>query len=235
MWEEVNLSPSTGNLLMDWVFVLTSLWVVIRFILVPLWKSWKAKLSLSYCPSIVLPRFEKSFDHLRRIPSRRKNQKEHKVNLYRLTCSCHHGNSRRKYAPQQDIRRLCRHLRKELERSNLLLQYDELIQIIIDHRVKDTCYKIVQIQGDDVAIGFHPRSDFVRIYARRMAKQDPPEGPPTGHYDKFTFLLSQEIWIYGDPPPNAEIIIPTVSVVVSEHRNRYKKDSGGPEAVPIRT
>ncbi|MBF0110572.1 MAG: hypothetical protein HQL76_15495 [Magnetococcales bacterium] len=203
----------------DWILLLAGLWAVTRFFLVPTWKRWNVRKAMVHCPTIFLPRLEKNFDHIRRIPSRRRNQKEHKINLYRLTCTCHRKNVRRRYRPSQDIRRLCRHLRKELERSNLLLQYDEIIQAIIDHRVRDLCYRIVVVRGNDVAIGFHPKNDFVRIYARRRADDDDVEGPPTGHYEKFTFLLSQEIWIYGIPPPDADRIIPTVIDMVQACRN----------------
>ncbi|HIJ82928.1 MAG TPA: hypothetical protein HPQ00_01855 [Magnetococcales bacterium] len=208
-------------MVMDWILILAGFWGMIRFVLVPAWKYWKASRTRSYCPSIVLPRFEKSFDHARRIPSRRKSQKDHRVNLYRLTCSCHQRNTRRKYSPPQDIRRMCRHLRKELERSNLLLQYDEVIQSIIDHRVKDACYQIIQVRGNDVALGFHPKNDFVRVYSRRTGNNEPPGNPPTGHYDKFTFLISQEIWIYGDPPPDSEHIIPAISETINAFRHHY--------------
>ncbi len=220
MLEYYNFSLSTGNMLLDWVLSLVGIWALIRYLLVPSWHRWKIKNSLHYCPSIILPRLDKNYDHIRRIPSRKKDKKEHKINLYRLKCSCHHRNVHRMYSPPQDIRRLCRHLRKELERSNLLLQYDEITQAIIDHRVRDMCYKIIQIRGNDVAIGFHPKNDFVRVYSRSRGEDDPPESPPSGHYEKFTFLLSQEIWIYGVPPPDSALIIAAVADLINTCRDQ---------------
>ncbi|MBF0420405.1 MAG: hypothetical protein HQL78_09605 [Magnetococcales bacterium] len=214
MSELYQIFSSTGNLIVDWALILVGIWVMVRFLVVPLRNYWRSHNSSRWCPTIFLPQLDKKLNKTVRVASRRNKTREYRLNLYRLSCSC----KQRKYNLPLDIRRLCRHLRKELELSNLLLHYDDMVQCIIDHRVKDSCYKIISVRGYDVAVGFHPKSDFVRIYTRRMECHDPPGGVPSGHYDKFTLLLSQEVWIYGEAPPDAEFIIPAVVEMVSGYQ-----------------
>ncbi len=218
-----SLLPSGGGLLL--LTVLIGLLIpVYRYVLRPMWKAYHYRQSESYCPSIPLPSLPRNLDTIRIIPSVKKGGLTYKVNLYQLTCNCTSFRRRRRFYPDNDIRRLCRHLRKELQTSNAVAFFDELTQRIIEGRVKDLCYAKVSLLDSDIAFGFHPKNDFARVYTRRRAAEDPPQGPYTGPYDKFTFLISQEIWVYGEDPPGSEEIIDCLKRTVEKFRGQHPEN-----------
>jgi hypothetical protein len=198
------------------LIVLVGLAALLRFFLIPLWKKWKVQKARSYCPSILLPVLSGKLNRSMEIPSY-KNDTIYKVNLFQLNCTCKRFVSHRGFYPSQDIRRLCRHLRKELENSKQLFEYSEVYQCIINNRVRDKCYEEVEINGSPVVIGFHPRSDFVRIYSRKKSS-DSSKGGSTGPYEKFTLIYSQESWIYGSTPPSSAEIILTIGEMLKKYR-----------------
>ncbi|MBF0426894.1 MAG: hypothetical protein HQL66_13860 [Magnetococcales bacterium] len=156
---------------------------------------------LQKCPPFLLPPLAPTFDRPLQVSGRGHTPLLHQVNLYRLTCTCRRFRTRRGYFPDNDIRRLCHHLRQELGRQNLLERLDPLSRGIIDDRVRDRCYIRATVSGNDVGFGLSPKRGFVRIFARRQAPTDPPEGPFTGDYNKFIFHVSRGEWGGGDAPP----------------------------------
>ncbi|MBF0447014.1 MAG: hypothetical protein HQL67_02320 [Magnetococcales bacterium] len=205
--------------------------VALRFVLIPFWKKRRKIRAQSYCPSIRLPLLPKKLDRVVEIPSRKNDALIYRINVFQLTCTCTRFKQSRGFLPTQDIRRLCRHLRKELENSNALLSLDEMHQCIIDQRVRDRCYDEVEICKTPVAIGFHPCSDFVRIYSRKKLANDPVDGPLSGPYEKYTLILSQEVWIYGTPPHHANEVIALASQLLKKYRVIY---TGGKKQPPDR-
>ncbi len=214
--------PSLAN--GGWLFLtllLAFLAPLYLFVLKPLRRTYHFRQAESYCPSIPLPSLPRNLDKIRTIPSLKKGGMTYRVNLYQLTCNCPSFHHRRRYYPKNDIRRLCRHLRKELQASNAVTYFDELTQRIVEGRVKDLCYTKVSIMDTDVAFGFHPKNNFARIYTRRKSPDDPPKGPFTGPYDKFTYLVSQETWVYGEDPPGSDKIIVCLKATLANYRNQY--------------
>ncbi|MBF0194951.1 MAG: hypothetical protein HQL71_10350 [Magnetococcales bacterium] len=191
--------------------------VIMRFIFVPAWKKRKILNAQSYCPSILLPEIDKKYDAIIEVPSY-KNDHIYKVNLFYQNCTCRRFNARRGHFPHGDIRRLCRHLRKELIIKRTAIGVSEMLQCIIEKRVRDKCYLEIEIKNHKIAIGFHPKSDFVRIYTRKKAESDPPDGPLTGPYDKFTLIVSQGAWVYGAPPLYADQILAIVIELLKKNR-----------------
>lgn len=207
--------------LLDTSLYLFILWVIIRFGIVPIYKQFQMRSSRKNCPSILLPPLLQAWDKTRTVTSDRKDKISYRINLYRLTCSCHRFRNRRRYYPKNDIRRLCRHLRKEYIRSNTIVQLDGWIQAIIEARVKDHCYVCADNQGSTMAIGFQPDGHFVRVYTQRKLEVDPTQGPFTGPYDKFTFLLNQEVWVYGDEPPGSDEIILKINTLLPNYSKNF--------------
>jgi hypothetical protein len=205
------------EILLVLAFFAAVLIAALRFYFVPVWKRKKNIISQTYCPSILLSEMPEKFNRIMDIPSH-KQSKVYRVNLFLQTCTCKRFRSSRGFYPNQDIRRLCRHQRKEIANSLSSLSINELQQCIIEKRVRDKCYEEIEIKKTPVAIGFHPRSDFVRVYSRKQSPADPPDGPLTGEYDKFTLVLSQESWVYGTPPPGAEEIISATGEMLKKYR-----------------
>lgn len=162
------------------------------------------------CPSILLPalpkELDKSMNHLSH-----SHHRQYTLNLYQLRCTCSRFRHYRGFFPPRDIRRLCRHLRLEMEVHNLLSQLGEVEQRIIQDQVRDRCYQSLTVLGTHLVMGFHPKSDFVRVFTRRKNVDDPDDGPFSGVYDKFVLHVSQELWIFGDAPPGARAIIQAVA------------------------
>ncbi|MBF0309325.1 MAG: hypothetical protein HQL56_07340 [Magnetococcales bacterium] len=206
------------------IFAAISLFVawllIVHFILRPRARQRRyAKLNAMY-PPYLLPPLECN--------SRRKPDPEHRqyqVNLEMLTCTCSRFRNHRAYFPAQDIRRLCRHLRKELENADLLPRLDDLTRRIIQDRVRDKCYLSLSTGESRFAIGINPGSHFVRVFTRRKLDIDPPEGPFTGAYDKFVFNAGQENWIYGEAPPQSDKIIALIQEAMRSHSQGHHREA----------
>ncbi|MBF0380080.1 MAG: hypothetical protein HQL69_03625 [Magnetococcales bacterium] len=210
--------------MLDWlrlamilVFILAVVIFILRFYFVPAWKKKKILRAQSYCPSIMLPEIDKKFDAPIEVPSY-KNDKIYKVNLFLQTCTCRRFRARRGHFPLGDVRRLCRHIRKELMIKRTVFGISEMLQCIIEKRVRDKCYIEVEIYGNKIAIGFHPKSDFVRIYTRKKETSDLPDEPLTGPYDKYTLIVSQGAWVYGAPPVVADRVLEVVVDLLKKNR-----------------
>ncbi|MBF0454494.1 MAG: hypothetical protein HQL72_06705 [Magnetococcales bacterium] len=212
------------TLLLSLIVVVGVSIAVLRFFLVPRWKKKKVLRATPYCPSLFLPKLSETLDLVVEVPSQKDDATIYRVNVYQQTCTCHRFQSHRSLFPYRDVRRLCRHLRKEFETSNALLGVNELLQCIIKKRVRDRCFEEIEIKQTLVGIGFHPKSDFIHVYSRVPAPSDSTEGPLTGPYEKFTLTLSQEIWIYGTHPPAADEIIATVSSMLKKYRVVYEAE-----------
>ena len=206
-----------------WLVLLTLVVGILLYHLVfkPVRRHLRFRRAAPYCPSFLLPPLPQELDKVRTIPSLKQGGVVYEVNLHQLTCTCPQFRHRRGFYPKGDVRRLCRHVRKELRLANALVHYDELTRRIIEGRGKDHCYARLNILGSDIAFGFHPRNDFARIFTRRQMPEDPPEGPFTGPYDKFTFLISQEIWVYGEEPPGAETIVAELKKTLETYCSRH--------------
>ncbi len=196
---------------------IVGIWLLINYrILVPALKRKRALRYQKICPEFFLPALSPNLDTTVKVTSRSNNPVHYKVNLYRLTCTCSRFRRQRGYYPDQDIRRLCRHLRRALESENVLDQYDELTRKIIQERVRDKCYQRDTVLGTEVAFGFHPKQEFMRVYARRRGQQDGPNGPFTGTYEKFSLNINQESWIYGEAPPGATELITRAKAILAQ-------------------
>ncbi|MBF0143227.1 MAG: hypothetical protein HQL57_09260 [Magnetococcales bacterium] len=206
------------------VFVVAAIGVG-RWVIVPRIKRQRILASYDVCPPWLLPELPKELDKVVKVGSRTRDNKSYAVNFYRLSCNCRRFRHSRSHYPPNDIHRLCRHLRQELDTSNVILRYDELTRRIIKDRVRDKFYRKMTLLGTEMAFGFHPESDFIRVFTRRRQANDPAEGPFTGIYDKFTFNADQDIWIHGESPPGAEAIVKTIyeSVVRSTPNNERVK------------
>nr|CRH08228.1 Conserved protein of unknown function. Containing zinc ion binding domain [Candidatus Magnetococcus massalia] len=157
--------------------------------------------NMSMCNHFLLPTLPSHTDQVKNVTSQLKTHKVYQVNLHDLSCTCSRWKQYRGLFPKRDIHRLCRHLRRELIEQKVMHLVDDLSQAIIHDRIRDRCYKRMTICGSEAALGYHPRNEIVRIFARRAAEGDPPEGPFTGAYHKFVLNVQQESWIYGEAPP----------------------------------
>ncbi|MEO5378125.1 MAG: hypothetical protein H7832_10155 [Magnetococcus sp. DMHC-6] len=203
------------------ILILATIWALIRFVLVPIIKRKKILNEYKIFPPFLLPLLPEELDKRVFVPSLLNKNKFYRVNLYKMTCSCTSFRRHRVHYPRNDIHRFCRHLRMELENSNAIVYYDEVIRRIIKDRVRDKYYKRVNILGMDIMIGFNPKYNYVRIFTRTFSKGDLLEsGPFTGFYDKFTYNLNQDIWVYREAPPGAHEILAFVNNFMTE----YKKD-----------
>lgn len=234
MIDPAHTASSSGHDLWTWFFYLlgigTTLWGVYEFILAPIRKKRHVLESIPYCPSLLLPQLPIERDKVVLVPSHRLMQMNYRVNLFQLTCTCLRFRRYRQYYPTNDVRRLCRHLRKELQNSGCVQQYDELTRGLITSRMRDACYVRENLSRSEMIVGFHPRSSIVRIYTYRKSQVDPPGGPFTGPVDKFTYNHRQDVWIYGEPPPNSEEILTVIDKIMTECRARYPS----PEKLPQR-
>ncbi|MBF0284614.1 MAG: hypothetical protein HQL51_09160 [Magnetococcales bacterium] len=167
--------------------------------------------NLERCPSLPLPPLPREYDKGVAVSSRRTRGRQYRVNLFRLSCTCTRFKRYRGLYPEGDARRLCCHLRRQLHETGTVKYYNELHQRIIQDRVRDRCYRVIRLFGSDVAFGFHPRVDMVRVFTRRQMEGDPVAGPFTGPYDKYVFHAAHELWIYGEAPPGSEAIISEIS------------------------
>ncbi|MBF0295607.1 MAG: hypothetical protein HQL96_10510 [Magnetococcales bacterium] len=205
------------------LFGLVALWAILRFLIIPIQRKRHILQSVAYCPSLLLPVLPKENDVAIFSPSRRLKFFGYRVNLHQLTCSCVRFRRFRGFYPPNDIRRLCRHLRKELAATNLFNEFDELTRALILFRLRDSCYIREPVLNSEAIFGFHPRTSIVRVYTFRKNPDDPPQGPFTGPVDKFTYHHRQEIWIYGTPPPNCEAILTLIAEIMTACKAKYPK------------
>ncbi len=225
---------SPDHLLLTWGSVILALlfvvWASLRFIIIPIQKKKRVIQSIPYCPSLLLPQLPNDHNHTALIPSRKLMHMDYRVNLFHLTCTCQRFRMVRGHYPKNDIRRMCRHLRKELEATNSLQLYDELTRGVLQFRVRDLCYTREPLRNSEMIVGFHPRSSIVRVYTYRKTPNDPIEGPFSGHVDKFTFNHGQEIWVYGEPPPNSAEILTVIEQIMTGCRAKYPQPHQLPPA-----
>ncbi|MBF0614128.1 MAG: hypothetical protein G8237_03175 [Magnetococcales bacterium] len=218
-------ASSSAPDLWTWLFYLLmigiTLWGVYIFLIAPIRKKRHILESIPYCPSLLLPQLPIERDKVIQVASHRLMQLNYRVNLFRLTCTCLRFRRFRQFYPENDIRRLCRHLRKELQNSGCTQQYDELTRGLIASRLRDACYVRETLSRSEMIVGFHPRSSIVRIYTYRKSQIDPQGGPFTGPVDKFTYNHRQDVWVYGEPPPNSEEILMVVDKLITACRARY--------------
>lgn len=203
------------------LIVLFTLGVIFRFVVIPIQKKKRILQSIPYCPSLLLPKLPEKHNHIAMISSRKMVQMDYRVNLYNLTCSCPRFRQIRGHYPKNDIRRLCRHLRKELDATKMNLLFDDLTQGVISFRVRDLCYSREPLHNSEMIVGFHPRSAIVRVYTYRKAQNDDPLGPYSGPVDKFTYNHHQAIWVYGEPPPNNEEILTVIDRIMTTCKAQY--------------
>ncbi|MBF0340241.1 MAG: hypothetical protein HQL95_04680 [Magnetococcales bacterium] len=197
------------------------IWAIYELLIAPNRKKRHILESIPYCPSLLLPQLPSERDKTILVASHRLIHFNYRVNLCKLTCTCLRFRRVRRYYPPNDVRRLCRHLRKELQASGLIQEFDELTRGLITSRLRDACYIREPLTNSEMIIGFHPRSSIVRVYTYRKSQVDPPGGPFTGPVDKFTYNHRQEIWVYGDPPPNQDEILTVVETIMTQCRARY--------------
>ncbi|MBF0186409.1 MAG: hypothetical protein HQL50_00620 [Magnetococcales bacterium] len=201
--------------------IMVAVWAMIRFVYAPFHRRFRVRRSMGRCASVyALPPLSNRLDKSRIVSSRVKAHRRYRVNLYRQVCTCTSYRKRRQYYPVNDVRRLCRHMRRELLENQELHSFDDLTMCILLKRAKDRCYEKIRLMETDIAIGYSPKTDFVRIYTRRRGEDDPDQGPFTGPYDKFVFNANQENWVYGEPPPGASMIIPAVLLLLSQTREK---------------
>ncbi|MEO5334142.1 MAG: hypothetical protein H7839_19185 [Magnetococcus sp. YQC-5] len=203
------------------LFALVVIWAVWLFVILPIRKKKHILESIAYCPSLLLPQLPQEYDHISMVPSRKLIQFNYRVNLFHLTCTCQRFRQVRGYYPKNDIRRLCRHLRKELETTKTIFMFDELTQGVISFRLRDSCYTREPLHHSEMIVGFHPRSSIIRVYTYRKNSIDPPNGPFTGPVEKFTYNHRQDNWVYGDPPPNHEQILTTLEKIMTTCKAKY--------------
>ncbi|MBF0626596.1 MAG: hypothetical protein HQL91_00095 [Magnetococcales bacterium] len=196
-------------------------WGLYTFFVVPILRKRRIHASIPYCPSLLLPPRTHQYDKNLSIASHRLIHFSYRVNLFHLTCTCLRFRRHRGLYPPNDIRRLCRHLRRELQPTAYNQQLDELTRGLLATRLTDACYSREQLSRSEIIVGFHPRSSIVRVYTFRKSPVDPPGGPFTGPVHKFTYNYHQDIWIYGEPPPNSEEVLAAISNLMTANRARY--------------
>ncbi|MBF0177955.1 MAG: hypothetical protein HQL63_14070 [Magnetococcales bacterium] len=188
-------------------FGFIALWLGIVYgILLPKIRRNKAMSALQKCSPFLLPPFSRELDKPQPVAGRNKETLLHQVNLFRLTCTCHRFRTRRGFFPDQDVRRLCYHLRQEIKRQGLLDRFDALSQSIIEDGVRDRCYMRTNVLGSVVGFGATPKQKSVRVYARQHGASDPAEGSPSGPYGRFLFDTAQKKWVNDEAPFGAEVI-----------------------------
>ncbi|OSM07211.1 hypothetical protein [Magnetofaba australis] len=195
---------------------------LLSFVILPWRQRQRARRSIEFCEPYLLPELPDALDEVIQTSSKRgDSNRTYQVNIKQLTCTCRRFRQFRGLYPANDIHRLCRHLRYEMEARDVLSLFDNATQRIIEDRVRDRCYKKVSLPVGEIIVGYHPKNEFVRIFAHTLGPEDPMQGPYTGPYDKFTFNTAQESWIYGDEPPGASHIIPAVAQLVTQERRAY--------------
>ncbi|MBF0137177.1 MAG: hypothetical protein H7833_19060 [Magnetococcus sp. DMHC-1] len=210
-----------------------ALWLVlIHGFILPQVRKNKVLRSVQDCPAFLLTPLPQELDKPVQVAGRDHTPLLHQINLFRLTCTCRRFRTRRGFFPQNDIRRLCFHLRQEMGRQHLLEHFDALSQCIIQDRVRDKCYVRSTILGTDVGFGITPSQDFMRIFARHQDPSDPPEGPFTGPYNKFSFHINRKTWIYDESPPGAELIIERAMNILNNANLNNPTKSAAEEAKP---
>lgn len=177
-----------------------------RLMVVPFLKRRRVVARRKICPGLPLARVPRDIEDQILIPSRSKPDSAHKVNLRKYTCTCKGFMKHRRYQDRTDIRRLCRHLRKALDKLDAMKYMDPLSARVIQDRIRDRCYHTLELNGVPLAVGFNAKSDFVRVFTRTRADEDPKEGPYTGPYEKFVLDSQLDGWIYGASPPGGRAI-----------------------------
>ncbi|MGN7613642.1 hypothetical protein ACQZV8_16340 [Magnetococcales bacterium HHB-1] len=209
--------------LLKLIIALFIFWSFVRFVVAPILTKNRIKKGYKACSPYLLPQLPKQLDRTISVESRLRPYKRYRVNLYRQTCTCVGFRKQRRHYPKNDIHRLCRHLRKELNTSNGMLYFDKLTQCLIKHRIKDKCYQRLTLSGTNMALGYNPKSEYVRVYTRRKAPSDAEKGPFTGIYSKFVFNMTQENWVYGESPPGERAIISAIITLKQHHKKEFQQ------------
>ncbi|MEO5367332.1 MAG: hypothetical protein H7831_13490 [Magnetococcus sp. WYHC-3] len=183
------------------LLLLLALLLVGRLAVGPILRRRRLYHTIEGCEPFLIEVPPKSFDKTLDIPSRVYNYRMYQVNLHRLTCTCRRYREFRAHYPPGSIQRLCRHLRKELERTNLLGGYDDIQRRIILDRARDRCYRRLWAGPIEFAVGYNPRSEYARVFTRSRAEGDAVEGPFSGPCEKYVLQLAKDNWMHGNAPP----------------------------------
>ena len=122
------------------------------------------------------------------------------INFESYTCTCQDFSEHRAGFPSRDLRRLCRHMAREMPAS-LLAQIPIEVATIIDAAPVARLYERAQcyrFENDPFVVTWREGS-WVDVFAR-------------GHegYSRFGYELSQSRWSYGKQPVIAGVIAATI-------------------------
>ncbi len=123
------------------------------------------------------------------------------VDLANLTCTCVDHIERRSGFSQNDLRRVCKHLRSALQQSPVLSILDAETRAIL---ADDGQARLIAVlaSGAEVIFRYVPGDPWVNVETRTRRKGE-RAGKFSGEYREFGFHLDEERWSYGSGPPAA--------------------------------
>lgn len=123
----------------------------------------------------------------------------HSVDLAELTCTCGEFRSRRSRLPPESVGRVCAHLSKALEDAGVTAVYDDLMRGIVESGpTHPSYYELSLSNGDVVAIGHDPDSDYFDVVARgRPTNGESGGASPYRHYG---YSRSSRTWVGRSRP-----------------------------------
>jgi hypothetical protein len=155
--------------------------------------------------TIVLAPLPPKFDREILVKSRSEKGKTYRVNLGRLTCTCLDFEKRRASLPADDIRRVCKHLGRTLQRAEALSLYGEVAQAFIrpqkasrdssiEHGVNSGTFIVLPDGTDEVVFAFSLDSAWVDVVTRRGTNDRIKK------YKRYSYNVDERRWSYGSAP-----------------------------------
>jgi len=133
----------------------------------------------------------------------------HSVDLAELTCTCGDFRRRRSRLPPESVGRVCAHLSKALEEAGVTAAYDDLMRGIVESGPTHPSYYELRLSnGDLVAIGHDPDSDYFDVVARARPSNGGSEGAsPSTPYRHYGYSRSSKQWVgAGRPSGSTEAV-----------------------------
>lgn len=125
------------------------------------------------------------------------------VNCARIHCTCEDFKKRRASYSPEDPRRVCKHIFRQFEKSNLEQLFDDLTWALLKSGKNSGRILVAELEsGVRFAVSRVPGSDWVNVITRTRRKGE-KGGHFSGPYGEFGFSVSENRWSYGSGPPAA--------------------------------
>jgi len=163
----------------------------------------------------LLPPFDDKHNKIILCKSESIKKIKYEVNLYQLTCTCPNFTAHRSTLPQNDIRRICKHIKKVMEDVKLENEIDNLSYRIIlcatDVHPKSEQGRLFftfSVNGNPVAVSFKKGNSkpWFDVFAKQPYKTT---------YEMYGYNPIEDRWSYNEHPAYEESVLKEFKKVVS--------------------